>query len=56
VAVLLKVQLQKKELIEKNISLTKSELLINNSADIIGIIDEANFKIEEINTAFTAIL
>jgi PAS domain S-box-containing protein len=56
VAVLLKVQLQKKELIEKNISLQKSALLINNSADIIGIIDATTFKIEEINTAFTDIL
>src|SRR5258708_4962476 len=33
VSVLLKIQLQKKELIEKNISLEKSDLLINNSAD-----------------------
>jgi len=56
VAVLLKVQLQKKELIEKNLSLQKSALLINNSADIIGIIDATTFKIEEINSAFTDIL
>ncbi len=34
----------------------KSELLINNSADIIGIIDAATFKIEEINEAFHSIL
>ena len=52
----LKIQLQKKELIEKNNSLQKSALLINNSADIIGIIDAVTFKIEEINIAFTAIL
>jgi len=52
----LKIQLQKRELIEKNASLQKSALLINNSADIIGIIDAGTFKIEEINTAFTAIL
>jgi len=52
----LKVQLQKRELIDKNISLQKSELLINNSADIIGIIDATTLKIEEINIAFTTIL
>jgi len=56
VAVLLQVQLQKKELIEKNLSLEKSTLLINNSADIIGIIDAGTFKIEEINRAFTGTL
>ncbi|MEK7432251.1 MAG: chemotaxis protein CheB [Cyanobacteriota bacterium] len=56
VSVLLKIQLQKKELIEKNLSLEKSALLINNSADIIGIIDSTSFKIEEINKAFTNIL
>jgi len=37
VSVLLKLQRQKKELIEKNIHLERSALLINNSADIIGI-------------------
>ena len=52
----LKIQLQKKELVDKNNSLLKSALLINNSADIIGIIDAVTFKIEEINYAFTAIL
>ena len=56
VSVLLKVQLQKKELIEKNISLQKSALLIDNSADIIGIIDAKTFRIDEINSAFTNIL
>lgn len=56
VSVLLKLQLQKKELVEKNLSLEKSDLLINNSADIIGIIDAATLKIEEINNSFTAIL
>lgn len=56
VSVLLKVQLQKKELIEKNALLEKSALLINNSADIIGIIDARSLKIEEINQAFTVIL
>jgi PAS domain S-box-containing protein len=56
VAVLLQIQLQKKELLEKNISLEKSALLINNSADIIGVIDPVTLKFEEVNNAFTAIL
>lgn len=56
VAVLLQLQLQRKELLEKNISLEKSSLLINNSADIIGIIDPATLKFEEVNNAFTSIL
>lgn len=56
VSVLLKVQMQKKELIEKNELLEKSALLINNSADIIGIIDPDTLKIEEINEAFTSIV
>lgn len=56
VAILLQIQLQKRELMDKNLSLTKSALLINNSADIIGIIDAATLKIEEVNNAFTHIL
>lgn len=56
VSVLLKIQMQKKELFEKNQSLEKSALLINNSADIIGIIDRATLKIEEFNVAFCTIL
>lgn len=56
VDVLLKVQLQKKELVEKNASLQRSALLINNSADIIGIVDATTFKIEDINQAFTTLL
>jgi PAS domain S-box-containing protein len=56
VEVLLKIQLQKKELLEKNISLEKSALLINNSSDIIGIIDPISLKFEEVNNAFTTIL
>lgn len=56
VAVLLKIQLQRKELLEKNSQLQKSALLINNSADIIGIIDGATFHIEEINDAFFTVL
>ena len=56
VSVLLKLQMQKKELVEKNISLERAALLINNSADIIGIIDSSTLKFEEVNRAFTTIL
>lgn len=56
VSTLLRLELQKKELIEKNLSLEKAALLINNSVDIIGIIDATTFKIEEINNSFTTIL
>ncbi|MBI1769729.1 MAG: PAS domain S-box protein [Bacteroidetes bacterium] len=56
VAVLLQIQLQRKELLEKNISLEKAALLINNSADIIGVIDPMTLKFEEINQAFSSIL
>lgn len=56
VMVLLQYQLQKKELIDKNVSLQMSALLIENSADIIGIIDARTFLIDQINSAFTTIL
>jgi len=56
VAVLLKINKQKKELQLKNQSLEKSALLINNSADIIGILDGKNLKFEEINNAFESTL
>jgi PAS domain S-box-containing protein len=56
VDVLLTLQLQKKELIEKNIILEKTALLIDNCVDIIGIMDADTFEFEEVNPAFTAIL
>src|SRR5690606_906706 len=56
VNVLLKLQLQKKELLEKNESLQKSALLINNSADIIGTIETRGLKIVEMNDAFSKTL
>lgn len=56
VSVLLRLQMQKRELLDKNLSLERLALLINNSADIIGIIDESTLKFEEVNQAFTAIL
>ncbi len=54
--VLLKLQLQKKELIEKNRSLQKSALLINNSPDMIGVLDATTGKIEEMNHAVNTTL
>lgn len=56
VNVLLKLQQQKKQLIERNRSLLQSALLIENSADIIGIIDSDGWIIEQVNFAFTSIL
>ena len=56
VAVLLNMQQQKKELKEKNQSLEKAAMLINNSADIIGILDPVSLHFEEVNQAFSAIL
>lgn len=54
--VLLKLHLQKKELQEKNESLLRQELLINNSADIIGIVDLKTLTIVEMNQAWTKTL
>ncbi|WP_143959880.1 PAS domain S-box protein [Litoribacter populi] len=51
VSVLLRLYLQKKELQQKNLILEKYALLINNSADMIGIINAATLKFEEINKA-----
>lgn len=56
VSVLLKQQQQKRELSEKNLELEKYALLINNSADLICIINPANFKLEEINNAVKRML
>ena len=56
VSVLLEVQRQKKLLIEKNALLEKAALLINNSADIIGIVDSDSLVIEEMNPAFNVLL
>ncbi|HLZ87934.1 MAG TPA: PAS domain S-box protein, partial [Puia sp.] len=51
VSVLLQLHLQKKELVRKNIILEKHALLINNSADLICIINARTLKFEEINHA-----
>jgi PAS domain S-box-containing protein len=51
VSVLLQLQRQQKELIEKNLALEKYELLINNSADLICIINPATLQFVEVNNA-----
>ena len=56
VSVLLKLQLQKKELQEKNKALERYALLINNSADIICIINPRTLKFEEVNDAVETLL
>lgn len=56
VAILLKMQKQKKELVEKNRLLEKSAILINNSADILGVMDGETLKFEQVNPAFQTIL
>jgi len=56
VSVLLKLHLQKKKLIENNLALERFALLINNSADIICIINPETLKFEEVNQAVTALL
>ena len=56
VAVLLKLHLQNKELQEKNAILEKHALLINNSADIICIINPQTLKFEEANNAVMNLL
>ncbi len=56
VSILLQNQLQKKELMDKNASLEKSALLINNSTDIIGVMDPVSFVFEEVNNAVVSIL
>jgi PAS domain S-box-containing protein len=49
VSVLLQLQRQRKELQEKNIALEKYALLINNSADLICIINVHTLRFEEVN-------
>lgn len=56
VDVLLRIQKQKKELVEKNASLEKYALLINNCADLICTLDARSLKFEEVNFAFKAML
>ena len=56
VSVLLELHLQKKKLLENNLALEKYALLINNSADLICIINAGSLIIEEINQAVRAML
>jgi PAS domain S-box-containing protein len=56
VNVLLKLELQRKELIEKNSALEKSFILINNCCDIICTIDAESMRFEEYNTATCTLL
>jgi PAS domain S-box-containing protein len=56
VSVLLQLHLQKKELIRKNAILEKYALLINNSADLICIINARTLHFEEVNNAVVAML
>jgi PAS domain S-box-containing protein len=56
VSVLLQLQRQQKELIEKNLALEKYALLINNSADLICIINAKTLQIEEVNDAAQSLL
>jgi PAS domain S-box-containing protein len=56
VSVLLQLQRQQKELIEKNLALEKYALLINNSADLICIINAKTLQFEEVNNASSSLL
>jgi PAS domain S-box-containing protein len=51
VTVLLQLHLQKKELVRKNLILEKHALLINNSADLICIVNARTLKFDEANYA-----
>jgi len=56
VSVLLQLHLQKKELVKKNLILEKHSLLINNSADLICIINVRTLQFEEANQAVNSML
>lgn len=56
VSVLLQLHRQQRELMEKNQALENYALLINNSADLICIINSKTFQIEEVNDAVEALL
>ena len=56
VSILLENQFQKRQLLEQNRLLEINSLLINNSADIIGIVDANTLKIENINNAVFKLL
>lgn len=56
VGMLIKLELQRKELVESNSALEKSSILINNCLDIICTIDAETFKFDAYNVAMTSVL
>jgi PAS domain S-box-containing protein len=56
VGTLIKLELQRKELVESNSALEKSAILINNCLDIICTIDVETFKFDAYNLAVTNVL
>ena len=56
VSMLIKLELQRKELVESNSALEKSAILINNCLDIICTIDAETFKFDAYNVAMTNVL
>jgi PAS domain S-box-containing protein len=56
VSVLLQLHRQQRELMEKNLRLENYALLINNSADLICIINASTFRFEEVNDAVQSLL
>jgi PAS domain S-box-containing protein len=55
-SMLLRLQHQRKELIQKNLKIERYDLLINHSADIICIINGGTLQFEEVNLAIQSIL
>lgn len=56
VSMLIRLELQRKELVEINNALEKSSILINNCLDIICTIDAETFKFEAYNVAMASVL
>lgn len=56
VSMLIKLELQRKELVESNSALEKSSILINNCLDIICTIDSDTFKFDTYNVAMSNML
>ncbi len=56
VSMLIRLELQRKELVEINHALEKSSILINNCLDIICTLDAETLKFEEFNVAMTTVL
>jgi len=56
VSMLIRLELQRKELVEINSALEKSSILINNCLDVICTLDAQTYKFEEFNVAMTTVL